>query len=271
MISKELQIRLRDKYNPEGSNRRRAQLRMAEMLKFLDDFCTKNHINYWIDCGTLLGAVRHGGFIPWDDDTDVCMTRNDYNRFVKLFGKKRYGDFVLQNNETDSGYFRSWSVIRDLKSEYIHSDDMPCEQMLKYRGLQVDIFPVTDRYTPLSMKVSKMLEWRIKHFYIKEASTKHHICTKALFFIGNKIIFPLLRLFVRQKQTIVKCDYGIGFYEEIRYSKDIFPLSKISFEGILLNAPKDPISYCRALYGNDFMEMPKEELIYDHHTTVQFK
>lgn len=271
MITKELQSELRLKYNPDGSNRRRSQLRMAEMLKFLDDFCSKHHINYWIDCGTLLGAVRHGGFIPWDDDTDVCMTREDYSRFVRLFDNSKYGDFVLQNHNTDPGFFRSWSVIRDTKSEYIHSDDMPCEKMLKYKGLQVDIFPVTDRYTSLSMTVSRMLEWRIKHFYIKEAASKHHIITKILFYFGNSIIYPLLRTLATKKQSIVKCDYGVGFYNEIRYAKDIFPLSRINFEGISLNAPKDPAAYCKSLYGEDFMEMPKDEKIYDHHTTVLFK
>jgi len=70
---------LREKYNPDGSELRHAQLRMLEMLSFLDKVCTENKITYWIDDGTLLGAVRHGGFIPWDDDVDVAMPLDDYS------------------------------------------------------------------------------------------------------------------------------------------------------------------------------------------------
>ena len=270
MISKELQSELRMKYNPEGSNRRKAQLRMVEMLKFLDQFCKENNINYWIDSGTLLGAVRHQGFIPWDDDTDVCMTRKDYVRFTKLFEGKQYGDFVLQTPKTDKGFFKFWNVVRDLKTEYIHSDDMPCEQMLKYKGLQIDIFPLIDRYSSLSIKLSRMLGWRVNYYYIIEASSKMHLRTRLLFFLANNILFPLLRILFRKKQSIVTADYGIHTNNK-RYLDVIFPLSRISFEGIELNAPKDPHKYCSILYGDDYMDMPKEELIYDHHTTVLFK
>ena len=66
---------------------------------------------------------------------------------MKLFDDKQIGDYVLQTPKTDHGYFRFWNVIRDIKSEYVHSNDMPCEQMLKYRGLQIDIFPMLERYS----------------------------------------------------------------------------------------------------------------------------
>lgn len=271
MITEELQLQLREKYNPDGSNKRDSQLRMVEMLKFLDDFCKENHIDYWIDSGTLLGAVRHGGFIPWDDDTDVCMLRNDYLRFVKLFGNKRFGNFVLQTPQTDKGYFRFWSVVRDLKTEYVHSNDMPCEQMLKYKGVLIDVFPVIDRYSSFSINFAKKISWRINHYYASEASSKHHLFTRLYFFLGNRIVFPLLRTLFRKKHEQLILDYGVGFYSEHRNVKHVFPLSRIKFENIELNCPHNPSGYCELLYGKDFMEMPKGDLIFDHHTTVVFK
>ena len=65
------------KYNGEGTMLRKAQLRMVDILVAIDKVCRDNGINYWIDYGTLLGAVRHKGFIPWDDDIDICVLTED--------------------------------------------------------------------------------------------------------------------------------------------------------------------------------------------------
>ena len=83
---------------------RKAQLIMLNELIELDRICKKNNINYWLDGGTFLGAVRHKGFIPWDDDVDVCMLEADYNKFLEKAVK-----------ELDSGYF-----IQTLKTDIIH-------------------------------------------------------------------------------------------------------------------------------------------------------
>ena len=73
MITDTLQNELRERYNPNGSTLRKQQLRMLEMLQYIDSVCKKHNIRYWLCSGTLLGAVRHGGFIPWDDDVDIEM------------------------------------------------------------------------------------------------------------------------------------------------------------------------------------------------------
>ena len=72
------------KYNGEGTILRKAQLRMLDMLIEVDKICRKYNIQYWLDFGTLLGAVRHQGFIPWDDDLDICVLRKDYKRLRKV-------------------------------------------------------------------------------------------------------------------------------------------------------------------------------------------
>ena len=75
---------LRSRFNPEGSLLRRQQNRMTEILIEVDRICKKHHIQYWLSSGTLLGAVRHKGFIPWDDDMDIEMLRTDYERLMKI-------------------------------------------------------------------------------------------------------------------------------------------------------------------------------------------
>ena len=77
MIDATIQQQLRERFNPEGSMLRKQQQRMLEILLHIDEVCTEHNIKYWLSSGTLLGAVRHGGFIPWDDDLDIEMLKED--------------------------------------------------------------------------------------------------------------------------------------------------------------------------------------------------
>ena len=81
----ETEKELKEKYNPEGSTLRKAQLRMLEMAVFLDKVLKENGITYYIEAGNLLGAVRHGGFIPWDDDFDIAVDAKDIKKIKKIF------------------------------------------------------------------------------------------------------------------------------------------------------------------------------------------
>ena len=92
---------LRKKYNPDGSLLRRQQLRMLDILSEVDRICKKHDIPYWLSSGTLIGAMRHNGFIPWDDDLDIEMMRKDYLRLMKVLPKELPEWLVLQNDETD--------------------------------------------------------------------------------------------------------------------------------------------------------------------------
>ena len=101
----ELNDHLQATFNPPGSQLRIAQLRMLTLLEFLDDICNKNGLIYWLDSGTLLGAARHKGFIPWDDDIDVCMPRKDATRLKQIMSNKIHANhIVLQTPETDKYY-----------------------------------------------------------------------------------------------------------------------------------------------------------------------
>ena len=110
MISPELQLKLRERFNPEGSMLRRQQQRMLDILLYVDKVCRENDIRYWLSSGTLLGAVRHGGFIPWDDDLDIEMLKEDYEKFMRVFVDN--DDYVLQTRHNDKYYLLPFAKLR---------------------------------------------------------------------------------------------------------------------------------------------------------------
>ena len=99
MIDKKIQENLRMRFNPDNSVLRKHQLRMLDMLIYFDNFCRKHNLKYWLSSGTLIGAVRHQGFIPWDDDVDVEMLREDYLKMLELL--KETDRFILQTKDND--------------------------------------------------------------------------------------------------------------------------------------------------------------------------
>lgn len=263
---------LKQKYNPEGSPLRHAQYRMVNLLLFFDKFCQDNGLKYWLDSGTLLGAARHGGFIPWDDDIDVMMPLDDFKRLKRLMLKRNgiYGDVVLQCHETDPGFFANWMTLRDLNSEYIQASNV--HNRRKYRGLQIDIFPCIDRFFPPFLTFCQHYQNRlIDRPIIKSANTSSSPLSTIFFYdLFHKVVLPLCNLVGKLfRHDYVRFYYGIPFKSK-RYLKNIFPLKKIIFEGMEFSAPANVSEYLSGLYG-DWQKIPSADKIVTHNVKVVFK
>ena len=112
----------------------------SEEIKILDyfvDICDKNNLHYYLMYGTLLGAVRHKGFIPWDDDIDVCMPPEDYQQFLRIF--KNDDRFFLQTVQTDKYYHTLFAKIRENHTCMIEKENT---YMPIHKGINIDIFPL---------------------------------------------------------------------------------------------------------------------------------
>jgi lipopolysaccharide cholinephosphotransferase len=138
---------------------RQAQLIAVRILKIVDHVCRKHGIGYWIDGGTLLGAVRNGKFIPWDDDIDIGMTREDYEKFLSIAVEELPDDLFVQNYSTTELAGTTWTQIKDRKS-YIKIDNGAND----HEGIFIDIFPF-DSYSEDSIK--RFREMMYKTLYIK--------------------------------------------------------------------------------------------------------
>lgn len=275
IIDVEFQKKLREQYNPDGSTLRKAQLRMVELLKFIDKICTENNLRYWISFGTLLGAARHGGFIPWDDDTDICMPIEDVRKLKQIMlNNNPSKEFVLQCHENDPGYNRSqWVALRDLRSEYIQDNNF--HNGLKYRGLQVDIFPVEEN---VSLGLKKCADFLQRYFITNPTvSNKWYYMIikpfrKIVWYLLNNIIIPICHLFKNKRNcNSYIISYGVPIpYRYIGEKSDIYPVQRILFEKVEFNAPKEYDKYLSNLYG-DWKRVPSPSKIKTHHVQVVFK
>ena len=238
------------------------------ILEDIDKFCKKNHIQYFIGYGTMLGAVRHGGYIPWDDDIDICMSRDQYEKFINTFSSSSlsvirdssllYYPFAkVVNNNT-------YVKMMDTKSNY---------------GLWVDIFPLdkiprnkitrkiflqkcvvlrslllsglTDFSTPSKVKhikVKKFLAFIAKCFGLQRISIRYNKLVKRYTDIESDIV------------SVLSTPYIL---KEIIHIKSISNLTRYKFEHLDISGLKDYDSYLKTLYG-DYMKIPPLEKRRNH-------
>ena len=114
---------------------KKGQKIMTDMLKELDSICRKNNLEYWVTCGTLIGTLRHKGWIPWDGDIDIGMLEKDYKKLQSIIQKNLSKDYWFQDKTTDKNFPSNLGKIRYLHAYYSDEKDRTC-----HNGIQIDIF-----------------------------------------------------------------------------------------------------------------------------------
>lgn len=259
---------LRTRFNPDGSPLRLQQLRMLELLEVLDAICKKHQIPYWLSSGTLIGAARHKGFIPWDDDLDVEMLRADYLRLTEILEKELPENYALQTHETDENYIFIYGKLRD-RNSYLE-ETTGYDRIFREQGIYIDLFPME--------RVPYCLGWMAGHMQgqiynqLNKKQLDERIMLKRIrriYSFNTRIGFPLLRF-------ISKCCWGKALrhsfgttYFKPRYMEDLFPLTEIEFEGKMFPAPHRVDKYLTQLYG-DYMKLPDLDQIHPHYSVLRF-
>lgn len=250
-----------------------AQELMTTILKDIDSICRKNNINYWIESGTLLGAVRHKGFIPWDDDIDIGMLREDYNKFLEIANKELKDDVILCNFKNEKNVQYQWSKVKHKYSEIIEDGNTS-----EKSGLFVDIFPY-DFYSREGNDFASKLKKRYKKKFavlhysgldnksINNSSdkVKKYICKILKIFLNktfNELCSDVVKEITvkeRNKEDVLSYGIEVTAYDNYLEYNDIFPLTDISFENITVKSPNKKEKYLKQLYGEDYMKLPKHE------------
>ena len=233
-------------------------MRMLDILMEVDRICRKHDIRYWLSSGTLIGALRHDGFIPWDDDLDIEMMRSDYLRLMKVLPTELPAWLALQNDETDPNYFFFYAKVRDRRSKLFEHNQY--DRLWKEHGVYIDIFPMEQH----PIWLHKLTEKTVGHMYkIWRTSTddaKAIRKVRRIFDLNNKIFFPFLRAILSPLTShlsplkTITSGMGIPFHNR-RYLNEIFPLTTHVFEGHELPVPGNADAHLRHLY-DDYMQLP---------------
>lgn len=140
---------------------RKLQLTQLGILQVIDQICKREHISYSLYAGSLLGAVRHQGFIPWDDDLDVCMARSEYDRFLTVWKESPPEGYLLQNKENTPAFSQSFTKIRKAHTTFLQYD---WEASKYHTGIFVDIFPM-DRM-PTGKAARLLFQWHCMKYQL---------------------------------------------------------------------------------------------------------
>lgn len=250
---------------------RKAQLLMLKILKEIHRVCEENKINYFLCYGTLLGAVRHHGFIPWDDDCDIGMLREDYEKFLIIAKEQLSSEFILQTEDLDEGYGFEFSKIM-LKNTLWVEKNVVNNIKRKYKGIFVDIFPF-DKIpsNKFILCIFSMLDKVSQLFILTKLNYTLELKTfnKRIFFLISRFIsifFPIkllrkIRKYTRKKFNAIKSNKYLNFDEypkSIVNLDDIFELKSLPFENCFFYVPKKYDEILSNVYGN-YMQLPSED------------
>ncbi len=247
-----------------------------EILDFLVDVCNKNNLTYFLGYGTALGAYRHKDFIPWDDDMDIILPREDYEKFISIVRKMKDSIFEIQDENNEENYFLSFAKIRKKGTVFVESI---AEDIYRNNGIYIDIFPLDNVGNSLSFQAKMNYQiisyWKhvlkfqaCKELYKeKECRIKYIfdsvICLPGLI-LGNKQTLQILnnRMIHRKCQNskfVVEYDDGAMIERDV-----FFPPRMMEFHGKEYCVPNKIELYLESQYGSDYMVLPPEEKRYTH-------
>lgn len=247
---------------------RKLQLTQLEILKKIDVICGENNIRYSLYAGTLLGAVRHGGFIPWDDDLDICMPRTDYNRFLEVWSRIQPEGYVLQTKENTPSCSPSFAKVRKDGTTFWQSGEKPG---IYHMGIFVDIFPIDRIPNGTIKRIIFYWRWMKYQLYTREyIPAKSSVIVRLVSTIMLRFTSHEERMRYREhlisKLTCYNDDtrlktVGIETVKSLRvqYPSDMFDrYTKIKFEDSEFMCMDNWNSCLQYMYG-DYMELPAEE------------
>lgn len=260
----------------------KVRLTQLEIAKEIRRVCEENDISCFLAHGTFLGAVRHGGFIPWDDDMDMGMLRSDYEKFCRIAPSKLKPEYCLQTWYTEPNYGLPFGKVMKRNTLYLENKKT---RRLENNGIYVDIFPYD--YAPEDPADMKKLTASLLSIYrVKLMKSGYKPWLENDQIIWKKrlgyLYYQLKAIFVTQENiardydtlAVAVHDSEILCERNGRTKPDCYPrncveeLADYSFEGEIFKGPRDYDKYLSTLYG-DYMTLPPEDQRGNRHQIIE--
>lgn len=240
---------------------------LREILCDIDSFCKKNDIQYWLSYGGVLGAVRHGDFIPWDDDLDIVILQEDYSRFAELAQKELGDSYRIECPLLDDSYKAPFIKVKKKNTTFINRQYLNDPD--NAQNIFIDVFPLYNIPNgKLSRKKQRMLGIIYNLMIRRENANRGYV---------NKIITLGTKLFGREKMlkfcynsfskykaekcNNIECINSSASYGRERLSRDVYcPAVYMDFGNMKVPVPNKTDEYLKLLYG-DYMQIPSKEEI----------
>lgn len=246
---------------------KKSQKRLLKMALIIKDILEDANIPYFITYGTLLGAVRHKGFIPWDDDFDYYLFADNYDQALEAIRKKLPNDMFLEWYDTEPNYFHAWARVKDLNT-VVDNTMFPQDMHYSHQGLNVDLY------------VTKLVKESEEELYLAKQHLAYIERRKALGFISEEdykcrfsLIQPVLERYnnsYSSPKDEKKIYAFMSIYKnDFMYPEEIFPLKRYEFEGEHFYGPNNADIFLKRCYG-DYMKLPPKEKRIPHNSKVEF-
>ena len=263
---------------------RHLQLTELDILNEVVRICKSNKIEYFLDSGTALGAIRHQGFIPWDDDIDIGMTRPHYEKFIRLAKSQLGESYFLQTVETDPNAPYYFTKVRKNDTSFM---EWNTRNLNMHHGLYIDIFPYDNLpnekierlhfhrrcHRIYSLWLVRTIPDRVarpqkKFNWLIKAIVRRFLHLASLPIPRNLIYQYMNQTFQRYNHNDTEYLTCFAFADPCIFRRsDLFPLKMGTFEGSNFTLANDVDSYLKELYG-DYMRLPPKEEQVTHLTNI---
>lgn len=255
---------------------RKVQLKQMEMMDAIHNVCVANNLRYYIIAGSCLGAVRHGGFIPWDIDIDVAMPREDYDKFFDVYAKELPDNLSAHTYKTENVFAKSHGLVCLKGSKLLTEADLYDGNIPRF-GIFIDVMPLDKcssnpkeqkRHKRDYLFVKKLRKYKLSRIY-EENGIASRIVKHLLRFVLSPISVPTINKWqdkiMKRYASLDNCEYWCQMASKYKYEKQLMDKNiygkptLIKFEDRMYYAPEKTDAYLKKLYG-DYMRLPSKDV-----------